>query len=77
WLGSGVDLLVCLSKDAGSIEGIPYVHGYVQDVLRASATKPLPPESRIFVVGTASMIDALKSLALELGIAPDHVHTNH
>ncbi len=77
WIRAGVDLLVCLSKHDGSIEGIPYQYGYVQDVLRARVTKPLPPECRIFVVGTASMVDAIKRLALELGIAHDHVHTNH
>ena len=77
WLRSGVDVLVCLSQDDGSIEGIPYAHGYVQDVLRKSGAIPLPGECRLFAVGTGSMVDGLRRFALESGIAPDRVHTNH
>jgi NAD(P)H-flavin reductase len=77
WILAGVDVLVCLSKDDGQIEGIPYTYGYVQDMIRRNAGARLSPECRIFVVGTASMVDALKSVAPELGIAADHVHTNH
>jgi NAD(P)H-flavin reductase len=77
WIRSGVDLLVCLSKDDSSIAGIPFTRGYVQDVLRKRGAAALPPGSHIFAVGTASMVDALKSLARELGIPSDHVHTNH
>jgi NAD(P)H-flavin reductase len=77
WMRSGVDLLVCLSKDDGSIDKIPYEHGYVQDVLLARVPKPIASDCRVFVVGTGSMVDALKRIASELGIAPDHVQTNH
>jgi NAD(P)H-flavin reductase len=77
WMRAGVDVLVCLSQDDGALEGIRYAHGYVQDVLRARAGAFRSPGSRIFAVGLASMIDALKALAPELGIAPGHVYTNH
>jgi ferredoxin-NADP reductase len=77
WMHSGVDVLVCLSQDGGPVDGVPYAHGHVQDVLRTSTAAHTPPGSRIFAVGTASMIDALKSLAPELGLMPEHVHRNH
>jgi NAD(P)H-flavin reductase len=83
WIGAGVTVLVCLSKRDGSIEGLPYEHGYVQDVLRSrvrtrSPARPSPPPGiRIFAVGMASMVDSLKNLAPELGIGPEDVHTNH
>jgi NAD(P)H-flavin reductase len=77
WLRNGVHVLVCLSQDDGPIEGIPYEHGYVQDVLRSLAAGPSLVQHRIFVVGVVSMIEALRSLAPELGVAPEDVETNY
>ena len=77
WLLSGVDVLVCLSKRDESIEGLPFVHGYVQDALRANGAAALPKDCRIFAVGTATMVDALRGLALQSGIDAERVHTNH
>jgi NAD(P)H-flavin reductase len=77
WMRAGVDVLVCLSKDDGPIEGIRYARGYVQDVLRACGAALPPAGGRIFAVGMASMVEALKGLAPALGIAQSHVYTNH
>jgi NAD(P)H-flavin reductase len=77
WLLSGVDVLVCMSKGGGSIEGIPFAHGYIQDALRTSGGTRLPKDCRVFAVGTSTMVEALKGLALESGIAAERVHTNH
>jgi NAD(P)H-flavin reductase len=77
WRRAGVDVLVCLSNDDGRVEGIPYANGYVQDVLRARVLGGRVIPGRIFAVGLRSMVDALKILAPELGIASERVHTNH
>jgi NAD(P)H-flavin reductase len=83
WMSAGVIVLVCLSKRDGSIGRIRHEHGYVQDVLRSHArdwSRAMPTShapTRIFTVGVASMVAALKLLAPELGIPPEHVYTNH
>jgi NAD(P)H-flavin reductase len=83
WMREGVEVLVCLSKPDGSIEGVRHAHGYVQDVLRSRAgaqahvPSPLLLGGHIFAVGPASMVEALRALAPELGIALEDVHTNH
>ncbi|MDP9001006.1 MAG: hypothetical protein M3O46_12935, partial [Myxococcota bacterium] len=77
WIQAGVDVLVCLSKDDGPIEGIRYAHGYVQDVLREGKRTLSLESGHIFAVGMSSMIDALKALSPELGVPRGHVHTNH
>jgi NAD(P)H-flavin reductase len=86
WMGAGVEVLVCLSKDEGSIEGVPHAHGYVQNVLRRVESRDARSDpdregrwsrARIFAVGNASMIEGLKAVAPELGISPEDVHTNH
>jgi NAD(P)H-flavin reductase len=77
WMRADVDVLVCLSQDDGSIEGLHYAHGYAQDVLAARVAADSVSEARIFAVGTVSMIDALKRIAPQLGIRSEHVHTNH
>jgi NAD(P)H-flavin reductase len=77
WLLSGVDVLVCLSKRDDSVDGIPFANGYIQDVLRMSSATRLRSDCHIFAVGTAAMIEALRSLAVESGIPRERVHTNH
>jgi NAD(P)H-flavin reductase len=77
WMREGVEVLVCLSKDDGPIEGIRYARGYVQDVLGARETSLSSSGGRIFAIGMSSMVDALKGLAPALGIAQHHVYTNH
>jgi NAD(P)H-flavin reductase len=86
WMRAGVEVLVCLSKDEGFIEGVPHAHGYVQNVLRSAkasgarsgaAREDRWESARIFAVGMASMIQGLKAVAPELGISPENVHTNH
>jgi NAD(P)H-flavin reductase len=54
-----------------------FARGYVQDVLRVRPESRPPAGARIFAVGVASMVDALRELAPAMGIAPEHVHTNH
>jgi hypothetical protein len=34
-------------------------------------------EARVFAVGVASMVDALRALAPRLGLTAERVHTNH
>jgi NAD(P)H-flavin reductase len=54
-----------------------FVRGYVQDVLRVRPESRPPAGAHIFAVGVASMVDALRELAPAMGIAREHVHTNH
>jgi NAD(P)H-flavin reductase len=75
WGAAGARVLVCLSHDEGPIDGIPWAGGYVQDVLRARVASV--SGSRIFAVGADSMLYALRNLAPQLGITPEHVYTNH
>jgi NAD(P)H-flavin reductase len=83
WMRAGVEVLVCLSKDDGSIDGVPHAHGYVQSVLQsvvsdgARAPRDRCANAHIFAVGMASMVQGLKALAPELGISAENVHTNH
>jgi NAD(P)H-flavin reductase len=83
WAAAGVSLLVCLSQPAqahpaqGAPDGPRFVHGYVQDVLRLRPAARPRLGAHIFAVGVGSMVDALRELAPAMGIAPDHVHTNH
>jgi NAD(P)H-flavin reductase len=77
WSQAGVNVLVCLSHDDRTIEGVGCAKGYVQDVLRARAEALELPRAFIFAVGADSMVDALRRLASELGVEPDRVQTNH
>jgi NAD(P)H-flavin reductase len=85
WERAGVHVLVCLSQPevlAGALEAdvTPrdrrIVRGYVQDVFRNRAGFPLEG-ARVFAVGRSSMVDALRDTAPTLGIAREHVYTNH
>lgn len=77
WISNGVDVTVCLSNDDERIAGIQCAAGHVQDVLAARARAGTLSPGRIFAVGVASMIDALRARASDLGIAPEDVLTNH
>lgn len=77
WISSGIDVTVCLSNDDDRILGIPCATGRVQDVLAARARAGTFAPSRVFAVGAASMVEALRQRAPELGIAPEAVYTNH
>jgi NAD(P)H-flavin reductase len=77
WIQAGVPVLVCLSNDDRTIDGIECAQGYVQDVLRVRAEAVDLKGAFIFAVGADSMVDALRRLASELGIEPGRVQTNH
>jgi len=77
WAAEGLRVVVCFSQADGAPEDARFRRGYVQDVLLHRAELRPPPGARIFAVGLASMIEALRELAPALGIAPEHVHTNH
>ncbi|HZU84262.1 MAG TPA: FAD-dependent oxidoreductase [Polyangiaceae bacterium] len=76
WMRGGVDVIVCLSQRDGAVPEIPSAPGRVQDVLRARGVAS-PSITRVFAVGPPSMVDALKDLASEWGIAPERVYTNY
>lgn len=77
WAAETLRVVVCLSQSDGAPEDARFRRGYVQDVLRQHADLRPPPGARVFAVGLASMIDGLRELAPALGIAPEHVYTNH
>lgn len=83
WAAEGLPVVVCLSQFAGAgagdgaSEDARFRRGYVQDVLGRHAELRPPSGACIFAVGLSSMIDALRALAPALGIAPEHVYTNH
>jgi NAD(P)H-flavin reductase len=78
WSGAGVSVIVCLSQGE-TPEDAHYVRGYVQDVIRTyiGSCGLERAGALIFAVGMQSMIDALRALAIELGIRPEDVLTNH
>ena len=77
WNRAGVNVLVCLSRDDRTIEGISCAKGYVQDVLRARANALDLRGGFIFAVGADSLVDELRRIAPELGLEPQRVRTNH
>jgi NAD(P)H-flavin reductase len=77
WNRAGVNVLVCLSRDDQTIEGIPCAKGYVQDVLRSRAEALDLRGGFIFAVGADSLVDDLRRIAPELGLEPQRVRTNH
>lgn len=76
WSRAGVTVLVCLSRDDRTIEGVACSKGYVQDVLRARSDFDLRG-GFIFAVGAHSLVDELRRVAPELGLEPHRVRTNH
>jgi NAD(P)H-flavin reductase len=72
-----VNVLVCLSNDDSTIDGITSAKGYVQDVLRARCADLELSGRYVFAVGANSMVDALRRVAPEVGIDPRRVLTNH
>ncbi len=77
WRAAGVPVVVCLSQPGDALEGDLFARGYVQDVMAARIPAGSLADARIFAVGVTSMIDALRALAPQLGLGPEHVHTNH
>ena len=77
WERVGVRVVVCLSQPEDQFDDPRCVRGYVQDALRTKSIVPISRGARIFAVGGSSMIEAVRDLAPELGIAPEDVHTNH
>jgi len=77
WERIGVRIVVCLSQPEDSLKDPRCVRGYVQDALRSKAIVLTEPGARIFAVGGRSMVEAIRELAHELGIAAQDVHANH
>jgi NAD(P)H-flavin reductase len=89
WGRAGVRVVVCLSQDDGSADGLRHVQGRVQDVLvsratRSPATAQIPHAQQkalegafVFAVGPTSMVDALREVAPTLGIRREDILTNH
>jgi NAD(P)H-flavin reductase len=76
WRVAGVEATVCLSQ--GPDEGAPYMaRGYIQDVLLARTLPGALLGARVFAVGPVTMIDALRRVGPILGVAAEHVYTNH
>jgi NAD(P)H-flavin reductase len=78
WRRAGVSVTVCLSNPDEPVGDEGFARGYVQDVLRASSSSStVPRDAHVFAVGVPTMVDALRTLAPSLGIAPERVLTNH
>ncbi len=77
WRAAGVPVVVCLSQPGDAPVGELFSRGYVQDVMAARIPSGSLAEARVFAVGVASMVDALRALAPRLGLPPERVHTNH
>jgi CDP-4-dehydro-6-deoxyglucose reductase len=76
WREAGVPVVVCLSQ-GDQPSGEERARGYVQDVIRARTPPGGWRKSHVFAVGVASMVDALRALAPDLGLPPERVLTNH
>jgi len=77
WRVAGVPVVVCVSQPGDAAAGGLFSRGYVQDVMAARIPAGSLADARVFAVGVASMVDALRGLAPRLGLAPERVHTNH
>ena len=77
WRAAGVPVVVCLSQPGEAPAGELFARGYVQDVMAARIAPGSLADARVFAVGVASMVDAVRALAPRLGLPPEHVHTNH
>jgi NAD(P)H-flavin reductase len=77
WRAAGVPVVVCLSQPGDTPVGELYSRGYVQDVMAARIPAGSLADARVFAVGVASMIEAVRALAPRLGLTSEHVHTNH
>jgi sulfhydrogenase subunit gamma (sulfur reductase) len=78
WRASGVRVTICLSRDdgRGQDEGdrAGYARGYVQDVARGLAAHR---GGMVFAAGVKPMIEGIRALAQDLGIAEADVRTNY
>ena len=77
WRAAEVPVVLCVSQPGDAQPGEPFARGYVQDVMAARIASGSLEDARIFAVGVASMVDALRALAPRLGLAAERVHTNH
>lgn len=77
WREKGVRVTVCLSRETVSAEEARgFAGGYVQDVARAS-TALQHQGGMIFAAGVKGMIEGIRRLARDLGIAEADVRTNY
>ena len=86
WTSAGITVVICLSQGTPGDPGEPgedprsdrrVALGYVQDVVRARVAPGAWAHVHVFAVGLGSMIEALRSLAPELGLPSERVLTNH
>ncbi len=76
WSVAGVDLTICLSRENPPSGEGGFAKGYVQDVARRTAPSRRPG-GMIFAAGVKAMVDAIRLLAAELGVAEADVRTNY
>jgi sulfhydrogenase subunit gamma (sulfur reductase) len=77
WRSQGVRVTVCLSREAVRAGESGFVEGYVQDVARRTAADAAHQGGMIFAAGVKPMIDAVRALARDLGVAETDVRTNY
>ncbi len=77
WRDKGVRVTVCLSREAVPAgNGESFASGYVQDVARTS-TALQHEGGMIFAAGVKGMIEGMRRLARDLGVAEADVRTNY
>jgi len=76
WSDAGVRVLVCLWQPEDDEPADGFFRGYVQDALRTLDLRGAAPPL-VFAVGPAAMVGALRAAAPLVGVAPEHVLTNH
>ncbi len=75
WRSEGVRVTLCLSREQNPAAG--FARGYVQDVARDTAGDAAHRGGMIFAAGVKPMIDAIRALAVQLGVAEADVRTNY
>lgn len=82
WQHAGVTVVVCWTDGAAPAapDGVIAEPGFVHDAVErrlASGTFGPPAHGRMFAVGPATMIDALRGVASRLSMDVERVHTNY
>jgi NAD(P)H-flavin reductase len=77
WRTMGVRVTVCLSREDAPKDGADFASGYVQDVARRTTTPAETSGGMIFAAGVAPMIEGMRALASDLGVAEADVRMNY
>lgn len=76
WRTDGVRVTVCLSREE-TLDEAGLAKGYVQEVARRTAKEAARHGGMIFAAGVKPMIEGIRALAQELGVAEADVRTNY